>query len=157
MPDRIKRTMDRTKFREVFGMRHNSQVNAFAERWGFTLEEGGDVDLVAALVAVVESYERDVTGSMDLKDAKIREEIEKLKHHNASKRLENETLAGERIEVGRILPLLNRHAGELRGAGDMVARKTTLTGRECQDVINVVVDALERDIERTFGSGATGQ
>lgn len=151
MGEKIKCVLSRAKFREALGLDYSAQVNAFSERWGFALETGGDVDVLAALQAVLAKYKADIEGAEALKDQKLREEIEKLKHHNAQKRIELETLAGERIEVDRISDLLSRHAAELRGAGDLVARKSSMSGRDCQAVINNVVGILERDIERVFG------
>ena len=138
-------------------MTYTTQVNAFAERWEFSLEDGGSIDVLKALASVIACYERDVNGNSKLKDEKTRAEIEKLSHHNAAKKIENETLAGQRVDIAKLMPMLQRHAGDLRGAGDLVARKSNLTGQECQAIINTVVDSLERDIERTFGGGATGK
>jgi hypothetical protein len=149
--------VSRAAFRAHFGLEYTGYVNAFAERWGFNLEEGGDVDVLKALSAVIAAYERDVNGNSKLKDEKTRAEIEKLSHHNAAKKIENETLAGQRVDFAKLMPMLQRHAGDLRGAGDLVARKSNLSGQECQAIINTVVDSLERDIERTFGGGATGK
>ena len=148
--------VSRKYFKSLIGVKQSSQINQEANRYGFELLPGGDVDLGQAYLAIRNLYQEETEGDKDLKEEKLKEEIEKLRHHNFEKRISNEVLAGSRIEVSKIKPLLDFLANEIREAGDLVARKSTLTGKKCQAILNKCVDKLEREIDRTFDGYSGG-
>ena len=71
-------------------------------------------------------------------DEKIKtEKLRKLKR-------DNETAEGNLVDVNELFSWAEKLGAFIRQAGDLLARKNTITGREAQEILNSSVDEFDR-------------
>ena len=83
----------------------------------------------------------------DLKEEKLREEINVLKQRCQKLEIENDTKTGHMIDVRELKELQGQLATCIRKAGDLMARKTKLTGRDAQQILNKALDEFHNHLE----------
>lgn len=93
---------------------------------------------------VEESRRQDESETGDLKEEKLREEIKVLQERYRKLEMENEAKEGNLVDVNELYVWAERLASFIRKAGELIARKNTLTGQEAQEIINNAVDDFER-------------
>lgn len=102
---------------------------------------GGDYD-ARQVVEWFVGYECEE--SSDLKAEKIREEIHVLKERNRKLQFENETTAGNLANVNNLRDMLYGLVPPFQRLGELVGRKSNLTGPDVQQMINKTLDDYER-------------
>lgn len=80
----------------------------------------------------------------ELRDEKTRQEIKVLEKRNRKLDIENQTKGGNLVDVNELFGWADRMGAYIRRAGDLIARKNTLTGREAQEIINTALDDFEK-------------
>lgn len=146
------RTMTPKHFCELFGIQHN-QRNQWEEKLQIPCGKGREtIDLfaVAAVLRKICGRRADLSGDdanlAEKKSRKVDEEILKLQEQVVRLRTENELHAGIRLRREEIIEPLERMASIIRGVGEKLARKGSLTGREAQQMLNHAVDNYEREL-----------
>ena len=82
-------------------------------------------------------------------DEKIKtEKLRKLKR-------DNETAEGNLVDVNELFSWAEKLGAFIRRAGDLLARKNTITGREAQEIVNNAVDEFEQ-ASKEFKSNYSG-
>ena len=81
---------------------------------------------------------------LELKEQKLREEINVLQERHKKLEIENETKTGNMVDVRELHDLQVELSAVIRKAGDLMGRKTKLTGRDAQQILNKALDEFYR-------------
>jgi phage terminase Nu1 subunit (DNA packaging protein) len=146
------RRMSPKMFCSLFGIQHN-QRNLWEEQLNIPCGKGREtIDLfaVAAVLRKICGRRAELAGEdaslTEKKARKVDEEIRKLQEQIVRLRTENELQAGLRLRREEIIEPLERMASIIRGVGEKLARKGSLTGRDAQQMLNHAVDQYEREL-----------
>ena len=89
--------------------------------------------------------------SNPLKDEKLREEINVLRERNRKLQFENEEKAGNLADIRLMAEMLTGLSVPMRKLGDMLGRKSTITGIDAQQMLNQTITDYERLLREQFG------
>ena len=106
---------------------------------------------VPALVSWFVQWEVDRAGPDDLKEEKLKEEINVLKERNRKLQFENEVTAGNMADVRSMAEMLTGLSVPLRKLGDMLGRKVNISGVDAQQMLNQTIMDYERLLREQFG------
>lgn len=87
----------------------------------------------------------------DLKEEKLKEEINVLKERNRKLQFENEVTAGNMADIRSMREMLAGLAAPLRKLGDMLGRKVNISGVDAQQMLNQSITDYERLLREQFG------
>ena len=87
----------------------------------------------------------------DLRDEKLREEINVLKARNRKLQFENEETAGNMADIRLLRESLAGLAVPLRTLGETLGRKVNISGVDAQQMLNQAVMDYERLMRETLG------
>ena len=104
---------------------------------------------IPALVRWFVQWEVDRAVPDDLKEEKLKEEINVLKERNRKLQFENEVTAGNMADIRSLREMLAGLAVPIRKLGELIGRKATVTGLDAQQMINQAIE----DYERALGEG----
>ena len=90
-----------------------------------------------------------------MKEEKLKEEIKVLQERYRKLELENQSKEGNLVDVDDLYVWAEKLASFIRRAGDLLARKNTITGREAQEIVNNAVDEFEQ-ASKEFKSSYSG-
>ena len=110
----------------------------------------GVIDLLQTATALVSAIELASEPEADLKAEKIMEEITKLRHQNFARWLMIEVEGGRQIHIDDVTPLMDLVARSFRGAADLLARKSIMTGQEVFGVFQGPLANFGNEIDRLF-------
>ena len=139
-----------TQIEQALGFRDRTHRHREAAKFDLPIGSGDIVPQWSELASVLfqrlveESKRQDESDSGDLKEEKLREEIKVLQERYRKLEMENEAKEGNLVDVNELYFWAERLAEFIRKAGELVARKNTLTGQEVQEIINNAVDDFER-------------
>ena len=102
------------------------------------------------LTAKVDEYGKRPTSVAEagLKEDKLRQEIAILKERNKKLQFENETTAGIMANVHRLRENLLGVIVPLNRVGELFGRKSTITGRDAQQMLNNALEDYKRSLEQ---------
>ena len=106
---------------------------------------------IPALVSWFVQWEVDRAGPDDLKEEKLKEEINVLKERNRKLQFENEVTAGNMADVRSMAEMLTGLSVPLRKLGDMLGRKVNISGVDAQQMLNQTIMDYERLLREQFG------
>ena len=86
-----------------------------------------------------------------LKDEKLKAEIGVLKERNRKLQFENEETAGNLADIRLMAEMLTGLSVPMRKLGDMLGRKSTITGIDAQQMLNQTITDYERLLREQFG------
>ena len=87
----------------------------------------------------------------DLKEEKLKEEINVLKERNRKLQFENEVTAGNMADIRLMSEMLTGLSVPLRKLGDMLGRKVNISGVDAQQMLNQTIMDYERLLREQFG------
>jgi hypothetical protein len=134
----------------ALGLRDRTHRYREAAKFGLPIGSGDTIptwpDLAGLLFRrlVDESNRQEESIDGDLKEEKLKEEIKVLQERYRKLEMENEANEGNLVDVNELFGWAEKLASFIRKAGDLLARKNKLTGREAQEVINNAIDDFEQ-------------
>jgi len=87
----------------------------------------------------------------DLKEEKLKEEINVLKERNRKLQFENEVTAGNMADIRLMAEMLTGLSVPMRKLGDMLGRKVNISGVDAQQMLNQTIMDYERLLREQFG------
>ena len=104
--------------------------------------ENGNYDAVALVKWYCEK-----AGASDLKEEKLVEEINVLRERTRKLENENEKHEGFLVDRRGLRAGLTLLASLIKDAGDLIGRKSTIRGRDAQEILNKCLDKFENKID----------
>ena len=111
--------------------------------------EEGNYDARQVVAWLLDQQEPD-----DLKEEKLKEEINVLKERNRKLQFENEVTAGNMADIRSLREMLAGLAVPIRKLGELIGRKATITGPDAQQMINRAIEDYERALDKGFKNTA---
>lgn len=142
---------------EALGLRDRTHRYRTAKKYDLPMDSGDPVlawkELSVLLFKrMVEYGERpESTEEQQLREKKLRGEVRVLQERYRKLENENEKQEGFLVDRREIKTDLSLLASFIRKAGDLMGRKSTLTGRDAQRILNAALDKYERKLDSITG------
>ena len=144
-----------TEIERALGLRDSKHRHREAKKHELPMGSGDQPNLEALLAAL---YRRmieydEIDG--DLREEKLKLEIKVLTERHRKMEMGNQATEGNLVDVNELFEWADKLASFIRRAGDLLARKNTITGQEAQEIVNNAVDEFEQ-ASKEFKSNYSG-